>query len=132
VDDVDERFGHGAGPLIQHFGRRLRRLRGERSQKEVAEGLGIPTTTLSSLEQQETVPRGPVLQRLSDYFGVARDYFYPPHRRTTSGAREWLRELRQTSFDVDPTIATHSDVHFDEKTKERFAENVRRRLEPKN
>jgi transcriptional regulator with XRE-family HTH domain len=116
-------------PVTQHFGRRLRRLRGERSQKEVAEAIGIPTTTLSSLEQQETVPRGPMLQRLADHFGIAREYFYPPGSRTTEGAREWLRQIRQTPFEAAPTIATHADVDFDEKTKERFAENVRQRLE---
>ena len=118
--------------MTQHFGRRLRRLRGERSQKEVAEALGIPTTTLSSLEQQETVPRGPMLQRLADHFGVSRDYFYPPDTRTTVGAREWLRQLRQTSFNGRQTIATHADIDFDEEVKARFAENVRQRLEPKD
>ena len=117
--------------MTQHFGRRLRRLRGERSQKEVAQALGIPTTTLSSLEQQETVPRGPMLQRLVDYFCVSRDYFYPSDTRATVGAREWLRQLRQASFQGRPTIATHSDFDFDDETKERFAENVRHRLEPK-
>jgi transcriptional regulator with XRE-family HTH domain len=115
--------------MTDHFGRRLRRLRGERSQKEAAEAIGIPTTTLSSLEQQETVPRGPMIQRLADHFGVPLDYFYPPNRRTTAGAREWLRELRQTPFDAAPTIATHADVDFDEEAKKRFAENVRHRLE---
>jgi len=118
--------------MTQHFGRRLRRLRGERSQKEVAEALGIPTTTLSSLEQQECVPRGPMLQRLADHFGVSRDYFYPPDARATVGAREWLRQLRRTSFQGAPTIATHADVDFDEETKARFAENVRHRLESKD
>jgi transcriptional regulator with XRE-family HTH domain len=115
--------------MTQHFGRRLRRLRGERSQKEMAEALEIPTTTLSSLEQQETVPRGPMLQRLADHFGVPPEYFYPPGRRATTGAREWLRQLRHTTFEAAPTIATHADVQFDEDTKKRFAENVRHRLE---
>jgi transcriptional regulator with XRE-family HTH domain len=121
-----------AVPMTGHFGRRLRRLRYERSQKEVAEALGIPTTTLSSLEQQETVPRGLMLQRLADYFGVPREYFYPPDRRVTAGARQWLRQLRHTPFDAAPTIATHADVDFDQATKERFAENVRQRLAAKN
>ena len=117
--------------MTQHFGRRLRRLRADRSQKEVAEALGIPTTTLSSLEQQEAVPRGPMLQRLAEFFDVPREYFYPPDSRTTVGAREWLRQLRQTSFQGRQTIATHADVDFDEETKTRFAENVRHRLESK-
>lgn len=118
--------------MTQHFGRRLRRLRGERSQKELAEALGIPTTTLSSLEQQEAVPRGPMLQRLADHFGVAPDYFYPSAVLPTVGAREWLRQLRHASFDCAPTIATHADVDFTEEAKARFAENVRNRLELKD
>lgn len=112
----------------EHFGKRLRRLRGELSQREAAQALGIPTTTLSSLEQQETVPRGPMLQRLADHFGVPIEYFYPPGKRTTESAREWLRQLRQRSFDATPTVATHSDIDFDDETKEQFAAGVRKRL----
>jgi len=115
-------------PMTEHFGKRLRRLRGALSQREVAEALQIPTTTLSSLEQQETVPRGPMLQRLADHFGVPVEYFYPPGRRSSESARAWLHQLRGTAFEAAPTIATHADVVFDEETKERFAERVRRRL----
>jgi transcriptional regulator with XRE-family HTH domain len=114
--------------VTDHFGRRLRRLRGERSQKEVAESIGIPATTLSSLEQQETVPRGPMLHRLANHFGVPPEYFFPPKREVTAGARDWLRELRSISFKPSPTIAAHSDIHLDEETKQKFAENVRKRL----
>jgi len=46
---------------MENFGERLRRLRGDRSQKEVATKLGLPVTTLSSLENQDTIPRGEVL-----------------------------------------------------------------------
>ena len=114
--------------MTEHFGRRLRRLRGERSQREVAEGLGIPTTTLSSLEQQEAAPRGAVLLRLADYFSIPIDYFYPRGPRSSESARAWLQQLRHTAFDAAPTIATHADVFFDDDTKERFAERVRQRL----
>jgi len=114
--------------VSEHFGKRLRRLRGQRPQREIADALKIPTTTLSSLEQQETVPRGLMLQRLADYFGVSVDYFYPPEKKTTQSAREWLRHLRQVSFDAAPTIATHSDIDFDDATKERFAVQVRKEL----
>jgi transcriptional regulator with XRE-family HTH domain len=105
--------------MTGNFGKRLRRLRGERSQKDVAAGIGIPTTTYASLEQQETVPRGPVLQRLCDYFGVSLDYFFPPAKRAVSPAREWLREQRNRSFNVTPTIATYSisEVSPEEKEK---------------
>jgi transcriptional regulator with XRE-family HTH domain len=106
--------------MTEHFGKRLRRLRGERSQREVAAALGIPTTTLSSLEQQETVPRGPVLQRLCGYFGVSLDYFFPPAKKAISPAREWLREQRSRSFSVAPTIATYSISEISLEEKERL------------
>lgn len=106
--------------MTEHFGKRLRRLRGERSQKEVAAGIGVPTTTYASLEQQETVPRGPVLQRVCDYFGVVPDYFFPPVKKETSPAREWLREQRSRSFDVAPTIATYSLSQASSEEKEKL------------
>ncbi len=105
--------------MTENFGKRLRRLRGTRSQREVAADLGIPPTTLSSLEQQETVPRGPMLQRLCAYFGVSLDYFFPLTKIAISPAREWLREQRSRSFSVAPTIATYSilDIGTEEKEK---------------
>jgi transcriptional regulator with XRE-family HTH domain len=106
--------------MTDHFGKRLRRLRGERSQKEVAAGIGIPTTTYASLEQQETVPRGPVLQRVCDYFGASPDYFFPPVKKEASPAREWLRAQRSRSFDVAPTIATYSLSQASSEEKEKL------------
>lgn len=106
--------------MTEHFGKRLRRLRGERSQKEVASGIGVPTTTYASLEQQETVPRGPVLQRVCDYFGVVPDYFFPSVKKGTSSAREWLREQRSRSFDVAPSIATYSLSQASSEEKEKL------------
>lgn len=106
--------------MTGHFGKRLRRLRGERSQKEVATAIGIPTTTYASLEQQETIPRGTVLQKVCDNFGVPPDYFFPPVRRETSPAREWLRAQRSRSFDVAPTIATYSVSQVSPEEKEKL------------
>ena len=58
------------------FGQLLRRLRGGRSQREIAVELQMPVTTLSTLENQEAVPRGLVLKKLAGYFGVSVSYFY--------------------------------------------------------
>jgi putative transcriptional regulator len=117
-----------ASPMTEHFGKRLRRLRGERSQREVASDLGIPTTTLSSLEQQETVPRGPMLRRLIEHFGVSLDYFFPTESKASRPAREMLRELRGRNFNVAPTIATHSSMDFEEKDKEQFANLLKAKI----
>ena len=48
------------------FGSRLRRLRGTRTQKQVAADLQMPITTLSTLENQQAVPRGVMLKRFGD------------------------------------------------------------------
>ena len=114
--------------MAEHFGKRLRRLRGNRSQREVAAELEIPTTTLSSLEQQDTIPRGAMLQRLCDYFDVSVDYFFPSEQKATSNARQWLQDLRRMQFDVSPTIATHSAVAFDDKIKSDFAKHLRAKI----
>lgn len=114
--------------MTEHFGKRLRRLRGERSQREIAAELGIPTTTLSSLEQQESIPRGAMLQRLCDHFGVPVDYFFPSEPKATPTARQWLKELRELQFDVRPTIATHSAMDFDENVKAEFAKHLRTKI----
>jgi transcriptional regulator with XRE-family HTH domain len=114
--------------MIEHFGKRLRRLRGDRSQREVAQDLGIPTTTLSSLEQQEAVPRGPMLQKLSNHFGVPVEYFFPRERKVSTTAREMLSELRQRSFNVAPTIATHAPSNFSEEDKKQFARYIKAKI----
>ena len=114
--------------MIEHFGKRLRRLRGDRSQREVAQDLGIPTTTLSSLEQQEAVPRGPMLQKLSDHFGVPVEYFFPRERKASTPAREMLSELRQRTFNVASTIATHAQPNFSEEDKKQFAKYIKAKI----
>lgn len=115
--------------MTHHFGRRLRRLRAERSQKEVAEALKLAPTTYSSLEQQETVPRGPILERLAVFFGVQVDYFYPPREpKSVESAKQWLSRLKDGKLRALPTIATHADILFDETAKARFAQNLRQRI----
>jgi transcriptional regulator with XRE-family HTH domain len=111
------------------FGELLRRLRGARSQKEVASDLEMPVTTLSTLENQNQVPRGAVLKRLADYYGVPLTYFYPPTTSkmvTTDSARQWLEEVRKGSIDND-AIATHAPPDYPEEAKKRFAEKIRLR-----
>jgi len=109
------------------FGQLLRRLRGTRSQKDVAGDLGMPVTTLSTLENQETVPRGPVLKKLADYFGVPLTYFYTPptsEMRPTDAAKDWLLSLRQQPVKRD-VIATHAPAEYPEEIKQQFAEKIK-------
>lgn len=108
-----------------HFGEKLRRLRGDRTQKSVAEDLNIPQTTLSSLEKQEGIPRGEILKNLADYFSVAIEYFYDaPELRSSEDAKAWLQGLR-TNFESRDTVATHSNMQYDSKTLEQIAAKLR-------
>jgi transcriptional regulator with XRE-family HTH domain len=111
------------------FGQRLRQLRGGRSQKEVADALRIPPTTLSSLESQRNIPRGEVLQKLSDFFRVPITYFYAesqPVARATDAARQYLKQLRQPAQGAD-TVATQSNTPLDESTRQKLADLIRRK-----
>lgn len=114
---------------MENFGERLRRLRGTRSQKDVASELGLPVTTLSSLENQGSVPRGDVLQKLIEFYKVPVGYFYnagPPQVRASDAAKAWVQQLREPARGQD-TVATQSNMHLDEKDRERIAERIRRR-----
>ncbi len=114
---------------MENFGERLRKLRGQHSQKGVAAELGIPQTTLSTLENQKSIPRGEVVQKFADYYKVTISYFY----RSTStpvkpsdAARAALYELRQPIKGKD-TIATQANPSIDDALKERIAERIRKK-----
>jgi transcriptional regulator with XRE-family HTH domain len=114
---------------MENFGQRLRRLRGDRSQREVATGLGIPPTTLSTLENQETVPRGETLQKLAEYFKVPMSYFFRQTNIELKGsdsARAWLQHLQQPVVGKD-TVATQANASLDEDIKEQIAQRLRKR-----
>ena len=103
--------------MVSHFGRRLRRLRGDLSQREVATALGIPTTTLASLEQQEGQPRGAVLEKLAGYFGVPASYFYPDKPRTAMAATARIELLRTATFATKESVATNAAPDFPDEAK---------------
>lgn len=110
---------------MENFGQRLRNLRGERPQKEVANELGMPATTLSTLETQESVPRGEVLQKLAEYFKVPVTYFYRTQSvqlQSSEAAKQWLQHIRTSSFNAKPTIATNATDEVDPDTKKRIAQ----------
>lgn len=114
---------------MENFGHRLRRLRGDRSQKDVAADLGIPVTTLSTLENQETIPRGEVLQKLAECYKVPISYFYKQIAagiEASDAAHAWVRQLGDPAEGKD-TVATQSNIQLDEKDLEKIAERIRRR-----
>lgn len=56
------------------YGERLKKLRGKRSQEEVAEKVGISRARLSHYETERSQPDYDTLSRLADYYGVTIDY----------------------------------------------------------
>jgi transcriptional regulator with XRE-family HTH domain len=114
---------------VEHFGERLRRLRGDRPQKSVAEALDIPQTTLSSLEKQQTIPRGELLAKLAEFFGVPIDYFYDaPQPESTKSAKEWLDSLRGDLKGRD-TIAAHSRDLIGSSDREKIAQKIKNKYD---
>jgi hypothetical protein len=66
-------------------------------QWQVALDLEMPVTTLSTRENQEAVPRGIVVKRLADVYGVPPSYFCvapSAEMKATDGANAWLQQLR--------------------------------------
>lgn len=54
----------------------LKRLRGEKSRKEVAEAIGITERALKSYELGDRVPRDDVKQRIANYYGMSVTYLF--------------------------------------------------------
>lgn len=112
-----------------NFGELLRRLRGSRSLRAVAAELRMPLTTLWALENRKSVPRGPVLQRVVDYYGVPVSYFYPaPNNsmKSSQPARQWLLAVRKGA-DVKETVARYDSPEIPEDVKTKVAEAIRKK-----
>jgi transcriptional regulator with XRE-family HTH domain len=111
------------------FGDLLRRLRGSRTQKEVASGLGMPVTTLSTLENQEAVPRGTVLKRLADFYNVPLSYFYTAtstQMKATDAAKAWLQRLKNTDVKAG-TIATYGPPDMTDDLRHLIANSIKQK-----
>ena len=54
----------------------LKRLRGEKTRREVAEAVGITERALKSYELGDRVPRDDVKQKLANYYGQAVTYLF--------------------------------------------------------
>lgn len=114
---------------MNHFGEKLRRLRGGESQKSVAEALDMPQTTLSSLEKQQTIPRGDVLMKLANYFSVPIEYFYDEPRSSHSpAALAWLDDVRSDVKGRD-TIATHSMSQISPEIRKQIAKRLKEKYD---
>ena len=57
--------------MTNNYSEKLIKLRGEKPQREIAEAVGIATSTYQMYENGKRVPSDSVKIRLSDYFGVS-------------------------------------------------------------
>lgn len=61
----------------KEIGARLRELRGDRSQQEVAAALGLTAMAISSYERGERVPLDKIKIRIAEYYGkTVQDIFF--------------------------------------------------------
>lgn len=68
----------------------LIKLRGERSQEEVAKALGISVSALSMYEQGNRIPRDEIKVKMAEYYGISIEYLFLilfPTKREESEAK---------------------------------------------
>lgn len=59
------------------IGKKLKNLRGEKTQREVANSIGITVSSWAMYERDERIPRDEVKVRIAQYFGkTVQDIFY--------------------------------------------------------
>lgn len=58
------------------IGEKLRKLRGSRTQEEVAEAVGISKTALCMYENGQRVPRDTIKIRLAEYYKRSVNYIF--------------------------------------------------------
>ena len=61
---------------VMSIGDRLRYARGDRSQAEVAEAVGLTTMAISKLETDQMKPSYETMQKLARYFGLSVDRLF--------------------------------------------------------
>lgn len=57
--------------MTNNYSEKLIKLRGEKPQREIAEAVGIATSTYQMYENGKRIPSDGVKIRLSEYFGVS-------------------------------------------------------------
>lgn len=66
----------------KHIGENLRKLRGNRTQEEVAKAVNASVAAISMYEQGQRVPRDEIKLRLANYFSTTVEaifFNYNPH-----------------------------------------------------
>jgi conserved domain protein len=55
---------------------KLIHLRGDKTQKEVSEAIGISTSTLGMYETGERIPRDEIKKKIAKYYNVSIEYLF--------------------------------------------------------
>jgi transcriptional regulator with XRE-family HTH domain len=93
----------------------------------VAAELEIAATTLSTLENQQALPRGEMLEKLAGYYQVPISYFFPNEpTKPSAAATGYLQSIRRT--DPRPhAVATHSTLDLDHDKLVKIREKMRQK-----
>lgn len=58
------------GHVLNKFGEKLRRLRGDRTIREVSEAVGVTEAAMSYYETGKRTPRPQIMIKIAGYYGV--------------------------------------------------------------
>ena len=62
---------------MKGYGNKLRKLRGTRSQEEIARAVNVSTSAIAMYENEERSPRDEIKVRLANHFGTSvQDIFF--------------------------------------------------------
>lgn len=87
------------------FSERLKELRGEKSQQEVADKIGITNVSLSRYEKGERIPSADILYKICIYYRVSSDYIlgingdlndYEALKRKNKQLEEKINKIKNT------------------------------------
>ena len=69
-------FQKGGLHMALSAGDKMRTLRGNKSQEQVAEALGIPVSTYASYEQGVRIPRDSMKRKIADYYNLTVQFIF--------------------------------------------------------
>lgn len=70
-------------PRAEIIGTTLRDLRGDRTQQEIADAVGVSQAAIGQYERGVRIPRDDIKTRLAAYFGVDLSIFFPQNVNET-------------------------------------------------
>lgn len=75
-------------PRAETIGNTLRELRGERTQQQVADSVGVTQAAINQYERGQRIPRDDIKSRLAGYYGVDLNIFFPQEVNETCSDTE--------------------------------------------